>query len=109
MWSARLRDAEIALSGIRTLGGELSELYQRLESLHSEAYDLAEIIREKRQEFDFSPGELDAVESRCDQLYRLKKKYGPTVEEMLAYLERCRNELDAMETADDTLVRLGES
>ena len=105
---SRLRDAEIALSGIRTLGGELSELYQRLESLHSEAYDLAEIIREKRQEFDFSPGELDAVESRCDQLYRLKKKYGPTVEEMLAYLERCRNELDAMETADDTLVRLGE-
>ena len=96
---SRLRDAEIALSGIRTLGGELSELYQRLESLHSEAYDLAEIIREKRQEFDFSPGELDAVESRCDQLYRLKKKYGPTVEEMLAYLERCRNELDAMETA----------
>ena len=48
------------------------------------------------------------MESRCDQLYRLKKKYGPTVEEMLAYLKRCRNELDAMETADDTLVRLGE-
>ena len=42
------------------------------------------------REFDFSPGELDEVESRLDQLYRLKKKYGATVEEMLTYLDRCR-------------------
>ena len=48
----------------------------------------------------------DAVESRSDLLYRLKKKYGTTVEEMLAYLDKCRRELDDMETADDTLARL---
>ena len=41
------------------------------------------------------------MESRCDQLYRLKKKYGATVEDMLAYLDRCRRELDAIETADE--------
>ena len=41
-----------------------------------------------------------------DLLYRLKKKYGATVEEMLAYLDKCRRELDDMETADDTLARL---
>jgi DNA repair protein RecN (Recombination protein N) len=56
-----------------------------------------------RAEFDFSPEELDAVESRCDLIYRLEKKYGPTVEEMLAYLDRCREELDSIETADDSL------
>ena len=37
----------------------------------------------RKDEYDFSPQELDAVESRCDQLYRLKKKYGSSVEEML--------------------------
>ena len=101
-----LRDAEEAIAGIRTLSDDMGELYQRLEQLRCEAYDLAEIIRDKREEFDFSPAELDAVESRSDLLYRLKKKYGATVEDMLAYLDKCRMELDAMETADDTLTRL---
>ena len=102
----QLRDAEDAMSGIRTLGEDLAELYRRLGELRSEAYDLAETIRDKRAEFDFSPAELDAVESRADQLYRLKKKYGATVEDMLEYLEKCRIELDAIETADDTLILL---
>jgi len=102
----QLRDAEEAMSGIRTLGEDLAELYRRMGELRSEAYDLAETIRDKRGEFDFSPAELDAVESRADQLYRLKKKYGATVEDMLEYLEKCRAELDAIETADDTLIFL---
>ena len=103
---SRLREAEEAMSAVRNLGDDLAELYKRLEELRCEAYDLAEIIRDKRAEFDFSPAELDAVESRSDQLYRLKKKYGATVEDMLAYLDKCRAELDAIETADDTLILL---
>ena len=55
---------------------------------------------------DFSPQELDAVESRADQLYRLKKKYGATVGEMLDYLERSKKELDEIEYADDRIVQL---
>ena len=103
---SRLREAEEAMSAVRNLGDDLAELYKRLEELRCEAYDLAETIRDKRVEFDFSPAELDAVESRSDQLYRLKKKYGATVEDMLAYLDKCRAELDAIETADDTLILL---
>ena len=101
-----IREAEGAIYSIRTLDESLAELYQRLEQARCEVYDLAELIREKRAEFDFSPAELDAVESRCDQLYRLKKKYGATVEDMLDYLEKCRCDLDAIETADDTLILL---
>ena len=103
---AAIRDAEEALHGIRNLSADLGELYKRLEALRCEAFDLAEIVRDKRAEFDFSPAELDAAEARTDQLYRLKKKYGATVEDMIAYLDRCRAELDAMETADDTLILL---
>lgn len=39
------------------------------------------------------------MEGRLDQLYRLKKKYGPTVEEMLEYQTRCRRELDDIQDA----------
>ena len=101
-----MRQAQESLASVRGLDPELGELYDRLEAAYSEIYDLADTIRDKREDFDFSPQELDRVEGRLDQLYRLKKKYGATVEEMLAYLDRCRGELDAMETADDTLILL---
>jgi len=101
-----LREAEEALSSVRNLSDEMGELFRRLEQARCEVYDLATIISDKRGEFDFSPEELDQVESRCDQLYRLKKKYGATVEDMLAYLDKCRGELDAIQTADDTLLLL---
>ena len=103
-----IKEAEDALRGLRNLGDEFVELSDRLESLRCEAYDLAETIRDKKDEYDFSPQELDAVESRCDQLYRLKKKYGSSVEEMLTYLERSREELDRIEYADDRLAQLAE-
>ena len=101
-----IKEAEDALRSLRSLGDEFVELSDRLETMRCEAYDLAETIRDKKDEYDFSPQELDAVESRCDQLYRLKKKYGSSVEEMLAYLERSREELDRIEYADDRLAQL---
>ena len=101
-----LRQAEESLSGVKRLDNSLEELVKRLENARCEVYDLAELIRDKREEFDFSPAELDELESRSDLLYRLKKKYGATVEDMLEYLDRCRRELDAIETADDTIAHL---
>lgn len=66
----------------------------------------ADTLRDLTREMEFSPGELDEVESRLDILYRLKKKYGATVEEMLQYLDKCRKELDEIQFADDTIARL---
>lgn len=101
-----LREASAAMAGVRGLGEDFAQLYSRLEALQSEAYDVAETLRDLSDGFDFSPQELDRLESRADQLYRLKKKYGATVEDMLAYLDRCREELDRITFAADTLARL---
>ena len=101
-----LRRAQDAVGAVRHLDDDYARLYERLEALYSEAYDVAATIEDKREGFDFSPNELDDVESRMDQLYRLKKKYGPSVEDVLAYLERCRAELEQIEYAGDTLARL---
>lgn len=103
---ALLQEAENALLSVKGKNSRLGEIWDRLEQLRCEAYDLAETVRDIAGEFDFSPEELDAVESRCDQLYRLEKKYGGTVEEMLGYLDRSRRELDEIQMADDTLARL---
>ena len=101
-----LRQAQDFIGSIRMLDDDYAELYTRFDEAYSELYDLAETISDRRDSFDFSPNELDEVESRLDRLYRLKKKYGPTVEDMIAYLERCRSELEQIEYAGDTLLQL---
>ena len=104
-----IREAENALHALRSLGDEFAALSERLEALRCEAYDLAEMIRDKKEAYEFSPQELDAVEARCDQLYRLKKKYGASVGDMLAYLARSREELDRIEYADERIAQLQET
>ncbi len=101
-----LREAAGAVSGAKNLDDRFSQLHERLENLYSEAYDVAETLRDMEDAFDFSPHELDELEGRADQLYRLKKKYGPTVEEMLEYLEQRKEELDQIAFASDTAARL---
>ena len=101
-----LRQAQDALGTVRHLDEGFNALYERLESAYSEAYDIAFSVAEQRENFDFSPNELDEVEGRLDQIYRLKKKYGATVEDMLAYLDNCRRELDDIAYAGDALARL---
>lgn len=101
-----LRQAQEQLSTVRGLGDSFAQLTERINAVYSELYDIAYTVQDKKDELDFSPGELDTVELRCDQLYRLKKKYGATVEDMMAYLEKCRQELDQIAFADDTLAQL---
>lgn len=101
-----LRQAQDALSSVRHLDDAFGQLYERLGEAYSEVYDIAATVEDKRGELDVSPGELDRVESRMDLLYRLKKKYGATVEDMLDYQARCEAELAQIEDAGDTLVRL---
>ena len=101
-----LRRAQEAISTVRNLDETFAALYERLQEAYSEVYDIADTVSDQRTNFDFSPNELDEVEGRLDLLYRLKKKYGATVEDMLAYLDKCRTELDQICYAGDTLERL---
>ncbi len=103
---ALIGDAEYSLGNVRHVNDSLEELTKKMAQLRFAADDLAEQVRDLREDFDFSPGELDEIESRLDVIFRLRKKYGNTVEEMLAYLDRCRNELEQIQDSDDALMRL---
>lgn len=101
-----IREAEGAIRSVTRLGPQLEELGEKLIALRCAADDAAELIRDFADEFDFSPEELDQLESRLDVIYRLKKKYGPTVADMLGYLERSKAELAQIQDAGDTIRRL---
>ena len=96
--------------GCLTQGGRYSEVLSRLAGeaaqLRYAAEDLSEQVRDARGDLEFYPGELDEVESRLDLLHRLKKKYGPTVEDMLAFLEKCRRELDTIAFSEERVEQL---
>ena len=101
-----LATAEDALGPAAAMSTEAAGILDQVSELRCTADDVAETLRDLRESFDFEPGELDELESRLDVIYRLKKKYGSSEEEMLAYLDRCKKELDDIQYADDTIVRL---
>lgn len=63
--------------------------------------DLAFFLRDYRDGVQVSPGRLDEIESRLALIERLKRKYGASVEEVLAFGARCRSDLEASGSAED--------
>lgn len=98
-----ISEAEDAVRSAVRACPQLEGLTEKLNNLRCVAEDVVETLYDLRRDADFSPEELDQMESRLDVIYRLKKKYGSTVDEMLDYLERCRQELDQIQYADDTI------
>lgn len=101
-----LSAAERALARISKYSGSISELHEKVADLMYQVQDVAEISRDLRDELSYSADELEQIESRLDVIHRLRKKYGTTCEDILAYLENAKRELDEMEFADDHLERL---
>jgi len=103
---ALISDAESQIRTVSDLSSELEDLKETLSNLRCAADEVAELLRDMERGLDSSPNELDQIEGRLDVLYRLKKKYGPTVADMLDYLERSREELNQIEGADDLFQQL---
>jgi len=101
-----LGEAKYAISSVAGISPELAQLAEDTGNVQAAVDDLAERVRDLRDAFDFSPGELDEIEGRLDVLYRLKRKYGSSVEEMLDYLDRCRKELDDIEFSAEKVAKL---
>ncbi len=115
---ALLYDDEVAVLG------RLGQVFRRIEELASidstfepfvEAKasvrapleDLALRLRDYRETLEVSPGRLDEIESRLALIERLKKKYGASVGDVLAFGARCRRELDALGTPEQQERQLG--
>lgn len=89
------------LADVATLSQDLNNLSQKAEEIRYQVEDLAASVAMLAADVDFSPQERDAVEERLDTIYRLRRKYGATVEEVLAYYDKASKELSELENADD--------
>jgi len=88
------------------------KLDQLLDSAYYTLQEFAEQLSAYKDSVDLSPARLEQVRQRIDLLYRLKSKYGPTLEAVIESGEAARGELDALDVAQfelDDLARQEEA
>ncbi len=101
-----LAQAEHALARLGRFSDSYQALHDRVADLMYQVQDAAEEVRDARDDLSYSADELEQIESRLDVIHKLRRKYGVTCEDILAYLEKAKQELDEIEFADDHLERL---
>ena len=104
--SGLLAQAEYALARLAKFSDAFAEIHERVSDLLYQVQDVAEAVRDARDDLSYSADELEQIESRLDVIHKLRRKYGVTCEDILAYLDKAKKELDDIEFADDHLERL---
>ena len=101
-----LAQAEHALARLGRFSDSFQSIHDRVADLMYQVQDAAEEVGDPRGGLNSSADELEQIESRLDVIHKLRRKYGVTCEDILAYLEKAKRELDEIEFADDHLERL---
>ncbi|MBH5318052.1 DNA repair protein RecN [Paenibacillus sp. GSMTC-2017] len=81
----------------------LGPLLEQLQSAFYQAEDAVFQLRDYRDGIETNPEELSYVEDRLDLINGLKRKYGETIPDILAYLEKTTSERDKIENRDELL------
>jgi DNA repair protein RecN (Recombination protein N) len=84
----------------------LETLAQRLESAIFQLEDISSSLRTYRDKIFFDPKRLEIVESRLDEYSKLKRKYGPALEDVLAYKRKIDEELGILENLEGRITEL---
>jgi len=96
------------LNQIRMYGETLDEIAADVENLYYQLEGLSDRIRDCRDGMEFDRGRQEAIEERLMVLNGLKRKYGGTVEEILAYYDQIAGEYDDLIHNEEKLVKVRE-
>ena len=92
-----LGEASNAVDAAAQLDPALTAAAGQLLDLYYNAKDVAADLIGRLDAYDTNDAELDEVEQRLDLLYRLKRKYGSTVEDVIAFGQKAREDLDSIQ------------
>lgn len=98
--------AAASLIQLAALDPRHGALAEQADALQSQATELAREVRAYRDEVEADPDRLQQIEERLVLLTALKRKYGQSIDEMLAYAERAAADLDALDTSEERAERL---
>ena len=97
-----------ALDRAAAFSAEFSEAASGVREAAYALSEYADTLRNALYSDDFDPAAADAIEERLDTLYTLRRKYGETEADMLAFLENARQEREQIEMSDEIREELTE-
>lgn len=92
-----------AVAHLDTAAAYYDDIVLSSEKLRDMLFEIKEIsydIANKCQNLDFNPNKLDAIESRLDEIFKIKRKYGPTIDDVNSKLTSLKSELEKIEMYD---------
>lgn len=95
-----LGEASNAMDTAAQLDESLSGVSGTLMDLYYSAKDAAAELIDRLDAYDTNDAELDEIEQRLDLLYRLKRKYADTVEDIIAFGQKAREELEQIQFSE---------
>ena len=101
-----LGEASNAVDAAAQLDGELSTSAGQLLDLYYNAKDAAADLIGRLDAYETNDAELDEVEQRIDLIYKLKRKYGDTVEDIIAFGQKAREELELIQSSQERVEHL---
>ncbi len=97
-----LRRARNAISSLSGIVDGAEELLDRLSNAESEILDVSETVASYAEDDREDPtARIDKIEARLEKIARLKRKYGESVEEILAFRAHAQEELDSLDLSGE--------
>ncbi|HEV2272743.1 MAG TPA: DNA repair protein RecN [Acidobacteriaceae bacterium] len=103
---AALRSALRSLEELARYDSSFDEAVQQVASARAVLGDVSATVRDYAEHVQASPDRLGEIEDRLSLLERLKRKYGKTIAEVIAYGEQVREKLAEIENRDQLLLEL---
>ena len=85
---------------------DFTGISEKFKSSYYELEEFANDVKNCADELDFDPNLQNRTEKHLDEIFRLKRKYGGSVEAMFAYYNKAKNELDGIEFSEERLEKL---
>src|SRR5512138_2497328 len=95
-----------ALSALAKIDSAQNELANQAEVLLDTIADIVHSLRDYLEEIEFNPKRLDEVEERLDLIHSLKRKYGGSIQSVLAYGQEARKQLETISGAAERITEL---
>ena len=102
---ALLQSAE-AMERISGLNQKYGAMAAKLRELYYGAQDAGYELQSMADDLDFDPALIDKIGARLDLIDRLERKYGPSIQEVIAFGESAARRLSELKSGDETIALL---
>lgn len=94
------------MANVSEYGDDYSSASDRLDAVLAELQDIADMLSDMADGLEFDEADARRVEDRLDLIRNLKKKYGATVEEILAFRAKAGEEYDLLSDSEAVAEKL---